>query len=171
MQRVDLSLTETHTAQTRYEQWAESEAARPFDLTREPAVRASLVSLGAGDHRLHWTLHHSVCDGWSIDVLIDELCLLYEARCRNQEAGLPVLTLQYADHAAWEAQWLADGVRERELAYWTLHLAGAPGSVDLPTDHRRPAVQRFRGASIDFKFSQTQAQAMRALASKFMKLG
>ncbi|MFZ2649016.1 MAG: amino acid adenylation domain-containing protein, partial [Burkholderiaceae bacterium] len=144
----------------RYEQLAEQEAGRPFDLSREPAMRALLVTLDAQAHRLVWTLHHSVCDGWAVDVLMNELCRLYQDRCDGQAAGLPALALQFTDYAVWEPKWLADGVRERELGYWTQHLTDAPSSVDLPTDRRRPDLQRFRGATVPVEFSAAQLQAL-----------
>ncbi|HKV11759.1 MAG TPA: amino acid adenylation domain-containing protein, partial [Thermoanaerobaculia bacterium] len=55
------------------------EAMRPFDLSRAPLVRASLLRLGAEDHRLLLSMHHIVSDGWSIGVLLYELSALYGA--------------------------------------------------------------------------------------------
>lgn len=149
-----------------YEALAAHEAAQPVDLTVEPAMRATLVSLDAADHRLIWTLHHSVCDGWSIGVLIAELCELYDARVKGLPKELPKLAFHFLDFTAWQSKWLADGRRDRELAYWTQKLSDAPPSLQLPTDHRRPVRQRFHGSSVAFRLAEVEVQALRALAQR-----
>ncbi len=64
-----------------------SDAGTPFDLANGPLVRTKLVRFGADDHALVLTAHHIICDGWSFNVLIEELAKLYEGgpdrRCRG----------------------------------------------------------------------------------------
>ena len=60
-----------------YEAAAEAEALRPFDLTRELPVRALLVQVQPQQQVLVLTLHHSVCDGWSTEILLQDLFALY----------------------------------------------------------------------------------------------
>ncbi|KNZ34116.1 MAG: hypothetical protein AD742_01460 [Methylibium sp. NZG] len=166
MRQVRLDELPEPARTSQYETLAAQEAAHGFDLCAEFGVRAVLVRLGAQDHRLLWTLHHSVCDGWSMGVLMDELCLLYDARSRGLPAKLPRQELQYLDFAAWEARSLDAGLRERELAYWKQQLADAPPALALPTDHHRPARQRFRGATLELRFDPTELAALRALARR-----
>ena len=54
--------------------------------------------------------------------------------------------MQYADYAVWQRDFLSGETLDKQLAYWKQHLAGAPASLDLPTDHPRPPVQTYRGA-------------------------
>ncbi len=65
----------------------EQEAQAPFDLAEGPLVRGRLIRLGEEDHVLLVTLHHIVCDGWSLGVLTKELSALYQAyrqgECRS----------------------------------------------------------------------------------------
>ena len=168
MRQVVLEGTASSSAskQQQYQALAAQEALHAFDLTCEPAMRATLVTLGPQDHRLLWTLHHSVCDGWSMGLLMDELCLLYGGRSQGLPVKLPKPELQYLDCAAWEARFLDGGVRERELAYWTRQLADAPSALALPTDHRRPAQRSFRGATVPLHFSERQLDGLRALAKR-----
>ncbi|WP_419957121.1 condensation domain-containing protein [Pseudomonas syringae] len=56
-----------------------SEAAAPFDLTRGPLIRGSLLQLEDERHVLLLTVHHIVADGWSMGVLTRELLALYPA--------------------------------------------------------------------------------------------
>src|SRR5436305_8764582 len=72
------------------------EAERPFDLTRPPLLRTTLLTLGPDDHRLLLSLHHIVTDGWSLGILVRELLALYAAGAEGRPAGLPELPIQYA---------------------------------------------------------------------------
>ncbi|MCP4654094.1 MAG: non-ribosomal peptide synthetase, partial [bacterium] len=129
-----------------------AEAWRPFDLARGPVLRVALLRLGAdaGDgweHLLLLTVHHIAFDGWSNDVFLNELSVLYQAFSAGQASPLPELRVQYADFAVWQRQRLSGEVLEQELKYWKGQLAGAPQRLELPTDRPRPAMQTFRGRS------------------------
>ena len=145
-----------------YEAAAAEEALRPFDLTRELPVRALLVEIQPQHHVLVLTLHHSVCDGWSTEILLQDLFALY----RGNGTPLPALALQYLDVTAWETRWLSSGVREKELSYWRTQLRDAPAALDLPLDHTRPATQSFRGALFDALIPASDVNALRAMAQR-----
>src|SRR5438045_1057245 len=81
---------------------AEEDARRPFDLTKGPLLRASLLRLGETEHVLLLTIHHIVSDGWSIGVFVRELAALYEAYLAGRPSPLQELPIQYADFAAWQ---------------------------------------------------------------------
>ncbi|MDZ5457372.1 non-ribosomal peptide synthetase [Azohydromonas lata] len=123
--------------------------AQPFDLTRGPPVRATLVRVADEVHVLALVTHHIVADGASMQVIVDELPALYAAALAGEAATLP-LTLQYADCAAWQHEHPQTDAREQQLAYWREQLGAAPGEaqpvLDLPTDHPRRAVARYRAA-------------------------
>src|SRR5262249_14872391 len=76
------------------------------------------------------------------------------------------LPIQYADYAVWQRQQLQGEALEKQLEYWKHRLAGATPTLDLPTDHPRPAVQSFRGALYPFEFSPDLVNALRALAKQ-----
>jgi amino acid adenylation domain-containing protein len=126
---------------------AAAEAERPFDLAREPLVRAILVRLSGDEHAVLVTFHHTVSDGWSMGVFLRELSALYQAFAAGLPSPLPELPIQYPDYAVWQRQWLEGEVLAGQLAFWRQRLAGAPAVLDLPTDRPRPAIQTFRGAT------------------------
>jgi non-ribosomal peptide synthetase component F len=74
--------------------------------------------------------------------------------------------VQYADFAAWQREWLAGEVLERQLAYWRGKLAGAPPLLRLPADRPRPAEQSFRGADLFLLLPAAEHQALQALARR-----
>src|SRR5581483_8790057 len=125
-------------------------ARRPFDLERGPLIRTLLLRLNARDHILFLTLHHSIADGWAMEILLRELRAFYAARLDGQSATLPPLSIQYADYDAWQRTWLQGEVLDRQMAYWRRQLEGAPAALQLPTDRARPAVQSYNGALYTF---------------------
>ncbi|HEX2081842.1 MAG TPA: amino acid adenylation domain-containing protein, partial [Longimicrobium sp.] len=127
---------------------AAREAALPFDLAAGPLLRPALLRLSGDEHVLLLCMHHIVSDEWSTEVLLGELAALYAAFLAGGEPGLPDLPVQYADYAAWQREHLRGEVLEGRLDWWKARLAGAPALLELPTDHPRPAVQSFRGATI-----------------------
>jgi amino acid adenylation domain-containing protein len=136
---------------------------RPFSLVEGPLLRARLLTLAPEEHAVLLAMHHITSDGWSLGVLLHELASLYTARVTGQPASLAPLPLQYADYAAWQRQCLQGDVLQQELAFWTARLAGAPGVLELPTDHPRPAVQRFQGARHGFHLPAALVGALKAL--------
>ncbi|HET8842181.1 MAG TPA: amino acid adenylation domain-containing protein, partial [Ktedonobacteraceae bacterium] len=130
-------------------QLAEEEAQRPFDLTKGPLIRTTLLHVDKQRSILLLTTHHIVSDGWSTGVFVRELSALYTAFVSGQPSPLPALPLQYADFAAWQQQWLQGATLERQLDYWKKQLDGVV-PLDFPTDYPRPAVQTFKGARQTF---------------------
>ncbi|HLL45149.1 MAG TPA: condensation domain-containing protein, partial [Longimicrobiaceae bacterium] len=130
---VDLSGLGVDARERETARLAAADAARPFDLARGPLFRAALLRLGHEDHALLACAHHAVSDGWSTGILLRELSALYGG------ATLPPLPVQYADFAVWQRAWLSGETLDRQLAWWTERLRGAPPVLELPTDRPRVA--------------------------------
>ena len=112
-------------------QLAAKETQLPFDLARGPLLRVTLLKLDLSEHVLLLTMHHIVSDAWSNGVFIRELAALYEAFCTGQPSPLSELSIQYADFAHWQRQWLQGEVLETLLSYWQQQLAGVPPKLEL----------------------------------------
>ncbi len=143
-----------------------SEVARPFDLRQGPLLRVRLLRLGAAEHVLIMTQHHSVSDGWSMQVMVQELLALYCARCQGQTAPLPALPIQYADYALWQRAWMEAGEAERQLGYWLTQLAGEQPLLELPLDRPRPAQPSGHGASLPVSLPAALCTGLRQLAQQ-----
>jgi amino acid adenylation domain-containing protein len=142
-----------------------ADAGRPFDLSRGPLLRTTLLRLDA-EQILLLNMHHIVSDGWSMRVLEREVTVLYEAFSRGEDSPLPELSVQYADLAVWQRTWLSGAELERQLAFWCQHLAGAPALLELPTDRPRPVVQSYRGALRAMALSPELSAAVKALGRR-----
>jgi amino acid adenylation domain-containing protein len=142
-----------------------AEARRPFDLERGPLLRAALLRLSAADHALALTAHHIVADGWSVEVLMREMGLLYEAFAAGRPSPLPELPVQYADWALWQREHLRGETLAAHLAFWRERLGGVP-PLELPADRPRPPVQTFRGAEESVVLPAELAGRLAALARR-----
>jgi hypothetical protein len=140
-------------------------AAAPFDLSRGPLCRATLLRLGPDDQVLLLVTHHLVSDAWSSGLLFRDLAAFYAAECGGVPASLPDVPLQYADYAAWQRDRLRGPRLQAELDYWRGRLAGAPALLDLPTDRPRPPAQTFRGSRHSRALSSTDLVSLQRLAS------
>jgi len=100
-----------------------------------PLLRALLCRFDDRDSALFLTVHHSVSDGWSVQVIMRDLGACYAARVRGVPAKLPQMR-QYREYARWERAnaATADG---GALKYWARQLDGAREFV-VPNDHVHP---------------------------------
>ncbi|TMC15076.1 MAG: amino acid adenylation domain-containing protein, partial [Chloroflexi bacterium] len=153
-------------------QLAHAEGQHPFDLAKGPLLRVHLLRLSEQEHVLLLTLHHIVCDGWSMAVLVRQLTILYQAHIAGQPSQLPPLPMQYADYALWQRQWLQGREQgpasrlEDLLAYWQQQLSGAPALLDLSTDYSRKASRTNAGARISLLLSPVLLQGLKSMSQR-----
>ncbi|MCU1283443.1 MAG: hypothetical protein JWM53_6989 [bacterium] len=146
--------------------WAAAQVTQPFDLERGPLLRASLARVGTTEHCLLIVVHHAVFDAWSFEIVVRELCAVYNAQKDGRDARLPPLRLQYADFAAWQRQRLAGDERHRLLAYWKEQLRGDPPVVRLDADDPHPADPRRRAGNRVITLDRELADALKSLAAR-----
>ncbi|WP_252958920.1 condensation domain-containing protein, partial [Pseudomonas simiae] len=138
--------------------------AQPFELLRGPLLRVKLLRLAADDHVLVLVQHHIVSDGWSMQLMVEELVQLYAAFSQGHMPDLPALPIQYADYALWQRNWMEAGEKARQLAYWQAQLGGVQPVLELPFDYLRPAVQSHRGARLGIELQPQLLAGLRRLA-------
>jgi len=136
------------------------QAARSFDLTRGPLFRAGLLRLGDSDHVLWLVFHHIVADGTSMRAMLRDLSALYHSSLTHAPALLPKLSVQYADFAVWQRDWLAGRSLEAQRRYWLERLSGNLPVLELPVDRPRPPILTYRGARIPFSVSPSVTAAL-----------
>lgn len=108
-----------------------AECARlPFDLGAGPVLRAFVFVLNPDDHIVFFNLHHIACDALSLNILCEELTVLYKFYSEGTVPGLPPLRIQYADYAVWQRE-SAD--MQNGLTYWKQHLKDL-SPLRLPTE-------------------------------------
>lgn len=139
---------------------------RPFNLQQGPLLSARLFRLAEKKHILFLNIHHIIADGWSIGILWHELGVLYTSLLTGGPSPLSDLPIQYADYAVWQRKWLTGERLARLTEYWRRQLAGAPVSLDLPTDWVRPPTQTFRGSLYNFSLPSALVTQLEALSAR-----
>ncbi len=163
---IDLTGLGPDRCQAEVERIASKDAAESYNLREAPLMRVKLLRLGDEHHVLILNFHHIVCDGSSLAIFYRELATLYEMLLAGQEDFPPPLSLQYADFAAWQQDWLRGSALESELAYWTTQLGTTLPALDLPTDFERPAAQTYRGAKSTRRLSKELTCALKDLSRR-----
>ena len=130
--RVDLRELPPEAREAEASRLLVRETRRPFDLSRDLMLRATLVHLDDEEHVLLLVMNHIAADGQSSQVLFGELSALYNALRAGRRASLPELPVQYVDYVVWQWQRLQDGELQRLMDYWKDQLADAPVALHMP---------------------------------------
>ncbi|PPA87727.1 non-ribosomal peptide synthetase [Brevibacillus laterosporus] len=144
----------------------EEEALAPFDLGAESLVRLTLLKKSEIEHILLVTMHHSISDGWSLTVFINEVKSLYTSYCAGESSKLKPLQIQYSDFARWQRHWLTGDVKEKQLGYWREQLKDINAQLVLPTDRPRPAVKTYNGSREGFLCPPELLEDLRKLSDE-----
>ncbi|HEU4932882.1 MAG TPA: condensation domain-containing protein, partial [Pyrinomonadaceae bacterium] len=106
-------------AEQRLAEYGEADRVRAFDISQPPLMRMALITLGKDNHRLVWTWHHILFDGWSEGLLDRALFELYSAHCTGRKPQL-ARTRPFRDYIRW--------LQQQELpkaeAFWRRTLQG-----------------------------------------------
>jgi amino acid adenylation domain-containing protein len=162
---VDLRNLPKESRQTEANRLTAQEAQRSFNLSNDLLLRVTLLQLDDAEYLLMLNMHHIVSDGWSIGVLIQELGALYTAFASEKPSPLPALSIQYADFAKWQREWLQGEVLETQLAYWRQQLNGI-SMLNLPADRPRPAIQSYRGKRQFLQLPKQLSEALETLSQR-----
>lgn len=135
-----------------------------FDLFNGPLAKFDLIIFGPKQHTLVMTLHHSVCDGWSLYVMADELGHLYSARLNRRLVDLSPAP-SYAEYAVWERGEETAQLRADSLRYWQQKFVKGAPTLELPYDNSRPAHRSFAAQRLDKPLANDLVAQLRKLAA------
>lgn len=158
LQQVDLSSFAPEVAEARLAALSEQDAGDQIDLLNSPGWRATLVHLPQGQALL-LTLHHILCDGWSMGLLQSDLL----AALAGHEAA--PLQPGYLDVQRWQAALADAGAGQDSLIWWLEQFDHSPPArLELPADRPRPAQRSWRGGRVEQQIPTALADQLRALA-------
>ena len=163
---VEHDLRERRDAKAETERLADFEAHQSFHFETGPVIRGRLIQLSENEHVLLLTMHHIASDGWSMDILANELNALYGAFVRGEKDPLPELKFQYPDYSVWQQRWIESDDQKEQADYWKKALAGAPALLELPTDRPRPLEFDYAGAFERFELDEEQTDQLKAFSRR-----
>ncbi|ATC96708.1 hypothetical protein PTUN_b0294 [Pseudoalteromonas tunicata] len=166
----DLSEVEGIKKQQLLSDTLKKEALQPFNLECDLMLRASYVLLDyASDNAqqhgvLMFNMHHIACDGWSLELMSNEFLRLYQSITTENPEPLAPITIQYADYAAWQREWLSDELLTAQLDYWREQLADVPPVHSLRLDKLRPEEKQYNAASYRSRLPKEVSAQLQQLA-------
>ena len=115
---------------------AQLEREKGFDLENPPLMRFKILNIGSSRFSCIWTLHHLILDGWSQEIVLEELFAAYSRLSQGQD--LPAKAVTYAQ---WNTSF-HQALAPKAAAYWQAHLAG----YNLQNDYALLLPKRSTGA-------------------------
>ncbi|WP_343674178.1 amino acid adenylation domain-containing protein [Chitinophaga sp.] len=117
-----------------------------FNPEKGPLVRVDLYRMAEDEYALFFGVHHIVCDGWSIGVIVAEVMRAYEAYCKGEAPVDIPLSIQYKDYCSWHSDRMAGDKGAQAALFWKAQFAEIPEPLQLPADSARDAIRSFDGA-------------------------
>lgn len=137
-----------------------------FDIESEMLIKVKLFEQRKDLFLLSITIHHLITDGWSQEIIMDEVTTIYKAELEHVPHGLEELKVHYRDYTSWlHNQDKADHMAECRT-YWMDKFKGKLESVDLPIDFDRPAQSDLKGGTIKFEIPETLTRQLKAFSDK-----
>lgn len=137
-----------------------------FDLSVFPLFSAVLLQLTDTSYRLLFSMHHIISDGWSTDVLVYELSLMYNAFRHGVQPALQPLLYQYKDYTYWFRQWTNSAEAAAARRYWQEVFSEGPPLLEFSADHPRPAVKTYRGDSLSYDIPEELSMKIKGLCTE-----
>ncbi len=137
---------------------------KPFDLKQGPMMRVRLFTKTPTERVFLVSVHHIVIDGRSVRILLNEFLTLYNAKKSGTSPALPRLQEQFASYVQWEKELVNSSAGDRHWEYWREKLSGELPVLNLTTDHPRPAIQSYHGATHPFAIDRQLTEQIRSLA-------
>ncbi|HLP57555.1 MAG TPA: amino acid adenylation domain-containing protein, partial [Candidatus Deferrimicrobium sp.] len=161
---IDLSHLPAFERMKETQRFTAEEAIKPFDLERGPLLRVFVLVHAMDSHILFYNMHHIITDGWSIKVFNKEWEIIYRAFSAGTPCPLPEPSVQYADFALWQREWLQGEKLQKQLLYWKNILGGDIPILELPADRQRPAISSYRGRKEFFEIPGSLAVGLAELS-------
>ncbi len=172
---IDLRRLEGEAKQAEVAGVLKETANRPFDLEKGPLFAFKLLRLEEETFFLVINIHHIINDGWSIEILKNELYTLYNYYLekdtpgipadKRDEAPLPAVSIQYKDYALWHNRLLGEGYLDRCGSYWMEKFKDKPTGIELPLDFPRKPVQTFNGGRVIFRVDVDRVRRLEQLGA------
>ncbi|MBC8757067.1 amino acid adenylation domain-containing protein [Kordia sp. YSTF-M3] len=134
-----------------------------FNLNQAPLFNIDIVKHEESHHELLFAMHHIISDEWSMQVMVKDLVLLYNAAVKGITHNLEPLPIQYKDFTAWQLAELSGEKLAVHKTYWTEQFQGDIPMLELASDRPRPEIMNRAGAQYYFKLDETLSSKLKEL--------
>ncbi len=124
-------------------------ATEHMDLTYGPLLKLRMIQLKDQKTICLMLIHHIISDGWSINILLKELGVFYNAYVKKEKPSLEPLQLQFKDINVWKQNQMSEDKLSQTKKYWLSELEDRT-FTRLPVGGDRPATHSFSGKTLEF---------------------
>ena len=149
--------------EARLQEILDGEARTPFDLVEGYLARAAIIKLAADQHVFVFTGHHIICDGWSLNIFVNELSTVYSAIKEGKEAELPP-AMSFATYATQYAP--NSDTDPATEAFWLDQFKTIPELPELPLDRQRQEPRTFAGGTCTGFISSKHYKSLKKAGAK-----
>lgn len=137
----------------------------PFNLAKGPLLRVALIQTSDTSYTFYYNLHHVICDGWSLNVLLKDVMSYYDAFKNDDIPNIPNLKIQYKDYASWQLSQLKSENIKVLKEYWNSALSGEIPLLNLPSQKNRPNKKTYNGDSLQTYISSEITQKLKEIVN------
>ncbi|WP_281322344.1 non-ribosomal peptide synthetase [Flavobacterium aestivum] len=134
-----------------------------FSLDTAPLFNIDILKHDENKHELLLAMHHIISDEWSMQVMVRDLVLLYNAAVKGITSNLEPLAIQYKDYTAWQLAELSGDKLLEHKEYWMQQYQGNIPMLNLASDRQRPEIMNHEGAQYYFKLDETISSKLKEL--------
>jgi amino acid adenylation domain-containing protein len=116
----------------------------PFKLEEGPLYRLYLTKKDNGRSKLVFSIHHIICDGWSIQIIGKELGIIYQSLKDGRKHNLPPALIQYKDFVYWHRR---SETYEQDGNFWKQYLTAPLPQTNIPASIGRYGSSTGRSAA------------------------
>jgi len=120
-----------------------------FNLEKGPLFKVKLIEIDDLENIVILTYHHIIGDGLSINLIVEELGILYTAFIENTVPNLPNPE-RFSDYAKKVNSLTGSDEYKQIEDYWLAIYKESVPVIELPIDNSRPPLRTYNGQRLDF---------------------
>ncbi|NOQ72035.1 MAG: amino acid adenylation domain-containing protein [Crocinitomix sp.] len=167
-------LSETENSTSIISQEVQQDTRKSFDLENGPLIRAVLYKVAEDKFVFYFNLHHIISDGWSMNILGDDVLSFYRSYLSDEPIDLLPLRIQYKDYAVWEKEQFNNEGFNNDKRYWTNQFENTINPLELSFSKTRPQLKTGEGKFLKWNLSDAQFNTVKNNAgdntSPYMKV-
>jgi amino acid adenylation domain-containing protein len=143
----------------------EQDGRRIFDLITGPLFSFQLIKLSSKEHLLVFTVQMIICDGWSYNIVLEDLSAIYSANVEGLQPtlGQPIPMREYASRQLQGRNSAEAGECE---AFWLSQFKTLPPPFELPSFRPRPPSRSFDGDRQNLRLSAELYRTIKRVAKE-----
>ncbi|WP_116772100.1 non-ribosomal peptide synthetase [Maribacter litoralis] len=135
-----------------------------FDLVNGPLLKFSLIKINEHEHELILLVNHAVCDGLSINIILEELSELYTAFAQGKELNLNEPDA-FSVFATKENEYAESDAYNRSVNFWLNMYKDSIPKLELPIDFPRPELRTYNNHHLDFQLDNSILNALKLIGN------